>query len=272
MTGQSIDHIVMDDSEFALFQKMIYDITGINMTGAKKALVTGRLAKRLKHYGLASYADYFHFLKKEGNGEQQIAVDLLTTNETYFFRESKHFDFLREGILPKWKTGARRIWSAASSSGEEAYTLSMVLSEHCSVNEWDIVGTDICTEVIGKARLGQYPIERTDNIPTAYLKKYCRKGIGSQEGTFVIANELRSRVGFVHANLKSDLTRLGSFDVIFLRNVLIYFDIPTKKQVVENLCRQLKPGGFLFVGHSESLNGITNDLILVAPSVYEKIC
>jgi chemotaxis protein methyltransferase CheR len=271
MTGQSIDHIVMGDNEFAQFQKMLYDITGINMTGAKKALVTGRLAKRLRHYGLASYAEYFQLLKNVANGEQQIAIDLLTTNETYFFRESKHFDFLREVILPKWKTGARRIWSAASSSGEEAYTLSMVLSEHCSVKEWAIVGTDICTEVIDKARLAQYPIERTGNIPEIYLKKYCLKGVGSQDGTFIITNELRSRVGFVHANLKSDLTRLGIFDVIFLRNVLIYFDMPTKKQVVDNLCQQLKPGGFLIVGHSETLNGITSDLKVVAPSVYEKI-
>jgi chemotaxis protein methyltransferase CheR len=272
MTGLIIDPIVMTDSEFPLFQKMLYDIVGINMTGAKKALVTGRLAKRLRHYGLASYTDYFHLLKNEENGEQQMAIDLLTTNETYFFRESKHFDFLREVILPKWKTGVRRIWSAASSSGEEAYTLSMVLSEHCSVKEWAIVGTDICTQVIDKARLAQYPIERADNIPDAYLKKYCLKGVGSQDGTFIIANELRSRVGFEHANLKSDLTRLGSFDLIFLRNVLIYFDIPTKKHVVENLCQQLKPGGFLIVGHSESLNGITNDLKALAPAVYEKIC
>ena len=262
----------MLDSEFRLFQKMIYDTAGINMTGAKKALVSGRLAKRLRDLGLNSYAEYFALLKHQDNGEQQVAIDLLTTNETYFFRESKHFDFLCEQILPNFTTGARRVWSAASSSGEEAYTLAMVLSEHCPVNEWAIVGTDISTQVLDKARLAQYPMSRAEKIPQMYLKEYCRKGVGDQSGTFIIANELRSRVGFVHANLKSDLTRLGSFDVIFLRNVLIYFDIVTKKQVVENVSRQLKPGGFLIVGHSESINGITNDLTSVSPSVYQKAC
>ena len=262
----------MLDSEFRLFQKMIYDTAGINMTGAKKALVSGRLAKRLRDLNLTSYAEYFALLKNGDNGEQQIAIDLLTTNETYFFRESKHFDFLRDEILPRFKTGARRVWSAASSSGEEAYTLSMVLSEHCPVKEWAIVGTDISTQVLDKARLAQYPMGRADKIPKKYLKEYCRKGVGNQSGTFIIANDLRSRVEFVHANLKSDLTRLGSFDVIFLRNVLIYFDLETKKQVVENVCQQLKPGGFLIVGHSESVNGITNYLTSVSPSVYQKAC
>jgi chemotaxis protein methyltransferase CheR len=245
-----MDAPVLQDKEFALFQKMIYETAGINMSPAKKALVSGRLAKRVKHYGLSSYGDYFKLLHSSTNGEMQVAVDLLTTNETFFFREPKHFDFLQQRVLPHWQQrGTRRLWSAASSSGEEAYTLAMVMAEHAPTDEWEIVGTDISTRVLAKAGSGHYPMERSKHIPETSLKNYCLKGTGSQEGTFLICRELRARVSFVHANLKKDLSKLGSFDVIFLRNVLIYFDIKTKQQVVSQVVRRLKPGAYLVVGH-----------------------
>jgi chemotaxis protein methyltransferase CheR len=265
-----MDGIVLKDTEFALFQKMIYETAGINMSPAKKALVSGRLAKRVKHFGLSSYGEYFRMLGNSANGEFQTAVDLLTTNETFFFREQRHFDFLRNKVLPKWRIGPRRVWSAASSSGEEAYTLAMLLAEHVGTSEWEIVGTDISTRVLEKARRGHYPMERSKNIPELYLKKYCLKGVAAQEGTFLISKELRTRVSFLHANLKTDLRQLGSFDVIFLRNVLIYFDIQTKQDVVSKVVQRLKPGGYLMVGHSESLNGITTDVNVIMPSVYQK--
>lgn len=261
---------VLQDNEFELFQKMIYETAGINMSKAKKPLVSGRLAKRIKHYGLSSYGEYFQLLRAPANDELQMAVDLLTTNETFFFREPKHFDFLRDKILSTWQSGQYRIWSAASSSGEEAYTLAMLLAEHSLTNNWEIVGTDISTRVVERARGGQYPIERAEKIPRSYLTNYCLKGTGSQEGTFIIDKTLRKRVSFMHANLKEDLTGLGSFDVIFLRNVLIYFDVETKQHVVSRLVRQLKRGGYLIVGHSESLNGITDEVNVVTPSVYRK--
>lgn len=260
----------LQDNEFALFQKMIYETAGINMSPAKKALVSGRLAKRVKHYGLSSYNEYFQLINDASSHERQMAVDLLTTNETFFFREPRHFDFLRDNLLPTWKTGPRRIWSAASSSGEEAYTLAMVLAEHSPTNDWEIVGTDISTRIVERARTGHYPIERAKNIPQDYLSRHCLKGTGSQEGTFLISRKLRERVSFLHANLKDDLVKLGKFDVIFLRNVLIYFDVETKRHVVSRLQRQLKPGGYLIVGHSESLNGVTSELATVMPSVYMK--
>lgn len=266
-----MDMPTLNDKEFTLFQKMIYETAGINMTSAKKALVSGRLAKRIKHHGVNSYADYFKLLSTNSNGELQIAIDLLTTNETFFFREPKHFDFLREHILPAWQGGTRRIWSAASSSGEEAYTLAMVIAEHCPNNNWEIIGTDLSTRVLERARSGHYAIERADKIPRSYLTKYCLKGTGNQDGTFIISRELRQHTSFLHANLKTDLSRLGSFDVIFLRNVLIYFDLETKQQVVSGLLRQLKPGGYLMVGHSESLNGVTDAVRPVQPSVYKKL-
>lgn len=262
---------VLHDDEFELFRRMIYETAGIAMSVAKKPLVSGRLAKRVKHHALDSYAAYFKLLQQQGNGELQIAVDLLTTNETFFFREPKHFDFLREAILPTWQGGQqRRVWSAASSSGEEAYTLAMLLAAHAPVDNWEIVGTDISTRVLERARSGQYAIERAARIPRPYLVDYCLKGVGSQDGTFIVNRELRRKVAFVHANLKQDLSSLGQFDVVFLRNVLIYFDQPTKQQVVSRLVRQLKPGGYLFVGHSESLNGISAEVVPMQPSIYRK--
>ena len=240
------------------------------MSDAKKALVSGRLTKRVKHYGLSSFEDYFHFITTSANGELQMAVDLLTTNETFFFREPKHFDFLRNSVLPGWRTGPRRVWSAASSSGEEAYTLAMLIAEHSPTSAWEIVGTDISTRVLEKARSGHYPIERAEKIPRNYLAKYCLKGIGQQEGTFIMEHSLRDKVNFMHANLKENLSSLGSFDVIFLRNVMIYFDMATKREVVARILPQLKPGGHFIVSHSESLNGIADQLKLVTPSIYCK--
>lgn len=260
----------LKDKEFTLFQKMIYDRAGINLSNAKQALVSGRLSKRVKHYGLSSFEEYFHLITTAANGEMQTAVDLLTTNETFFFREPKHFDFLRDSVLPGWRTGPRRVWSAACSSGEEAYTLAMMIAEHAPTSSWEIVGTDISMRVLEKARAGHYPIERAEKIPRNYLTKYCLKGVGSQEGTFLLERSLRERANFVHANLQEDLRKLGTFDVIFLRNVMIYFDMETKCKVVAQILPLLKPGGFFIVSHSESLNGITDNLKLVSPSIYCK--
>ncbi len=199
-------------------------------------------------------------------------VDLLTTNETYFFREPKHFDYLAQEILPhKAKPGVPfNIWSAACSSGEEPYTLAMVLAEHLGNRPWQVVGSDISTVVLAKAQAGHYPLERTEGIPPQYLKKYCLKGVRSQEGTLLVAKELRERVRFLQVNLTKPAPDLGPFDVIFLRNVMIYFDMETKRKVVENLITRLKPGGTFIVGHSESLNGITDRLKCLRPTIYEK--
>jgi chemotaxis protein methyltransferase CheR len=265
-----MDMPVITESEFAQFRGLIYDVAGIHMSDAKKALVSGRLAKRVKYFGLSSYGEYFELLKNRTRDELQTAVDLLTTNETFFFREARHFDFLREHILPHWGTGQRRVWSAACSSGEEAYTLAMVLAEHAPARSWEIVGTDISTRVVEKARSGHYPMERARNISREYLTRYCLKGAGSQEGTFLVDRALRERCRFEHANLKQDLGKLGMFDLIFLRNVLIYFDLDTKRLVVSRLLRQLKPDGWLMVGHSESLNGVTDAVTMIAPSIYRK--
>ena len=260
------------DQEFSRFQRMIHDIAGINMSPAKKALVMGRLAKRLAARGASSYGEYFSLLASGHDpGEVQVAVDLLTTNETYFFREPKHFDFLRTKILPSHsKTAGFRVWSAASSSGQEAYSIAMLLSDVLGDAPWEIIGTDISTRVLERARAGHYALEQAEHIPKAYLSRFCLKGVGVQDGTFLMERGLRARVQFLQANLNRALPRIGEFNLIFLRNVMIYFDLETKRRVAQRVIDLLKRGGHLFVSHSESLNGISESLDPVAPSIYRK--
>jgi len=264
---------VLQEKEFAQFRELIYRIAGISMSPAKKPLVTSRLAKRLKHHGLASYGDYFQMITAaNGSAELQIAVDLLTTNETHFFREPKHFDFLRRHIVSARQPGKTlRIWSAACSSGEEPYSIAMLLDESLGNAPWEIVASDLSTRVLEKARTGVYPMERLPEIPKPYLSRYCLKGTGSQEGTLLIERKLRERVQFLHHNLTETPPKLGEFDAIFLRNVMIYFDLDTKRQVVSSLLSLLRPGGHFLVGHSETLNGIAEGLRLVQPAVYIKL-
>lgn len=263
---------VLQDHEFAQFREMIYRIAGISMSPAKKQLVSSRLAKRLRHHGFASYGDYFRFITSvHGKAELQVAVDSLTTNETHFFREPKHFEFLRNQIIPARKQGrGLRVWSAACSSGEEPYSIAMILDELTGDEAWEVVASDISTQILDKARKGLYPAERIPEIPKPYLSRYCLKGVGGHHGTMLIEPSLRERVRFFQHNLTEIPAKLGEFDVIFLRNVMIYFDQETKRQVVSKLLPLLRPGGYFIIGHSESLNGVVENVKLVAPAVYCK--
>ncbi|WP_226472811.1 CheR family methyltransferase [Dechloromonas denitrificans] len=265
----SLGNIAITKTEFAQFQKLIFQIAGISMSDAKQVLLVGRLSKRLKELDFRTFGEYFRHVTNEAEAqERQTMVDLLTTNETYFFREPKHFDFLRERAASHRKGGTFRVWSAASSSGEEAYSMAMILAETLGDTPWEILGTDISTKVLAKAQYGQYPLERTDGIPINLLKKYCLKGLGKHAGTLLIAKELRQRVQFLHCNLMAPRHGLGQFDVIFLRNVMIYFESETKRKVIANLLPYLKRDGHFVVGHSESLNGLTNNLVLASPTIY----
>lgn len=265
-------HAVLHDQEFAQFRDMIYRIAGISMSSAKKQLVSSRLAKRLRHHNFTSYGDYFRLITSpHGKAELQVAVDSLTTNETHFFREPKHFDFLRNHVVPARKAGkGLRIWSAACSSGEEPYSIAMMLDELLGKEPWEVVASDISAHILEKARSGLYPIVRLPEIPKHYLNRYCLKGIGEHDGTLLIEQSLRERVRFMQHNLTETPAKLGEFDVIFLRNVMIYFDQETKRQVVSRLLPLLRPGGYFLVGHSESLNGVTDDVRLVMPAIYRK--
>lgn len=264
---------VLSDSEFQLFRRLIYDTAGISMAPAKKALISGRLSKRLRDLGYATFREYFRWIDESKDPaalrERQNAIDHLTTNETYFFREPRHFEFVEQRLIPHWAGRSVRLWSAASSSGEEAYTLAMVMQKHHR-GGYEIVGTDISTRVVAAASRGQYPLARANNIPREYLKSYCLKGVGEHEGTFRIDANLRRRVSFRSANLREDLSSVGMCDLIMLRNVLIYFDMDVKQRVVANVLRQLKPGGCLMVGHAESLHGVTADVKAVQPATYIK--
>lgn len=264
--------IAITDKEFALFQRFIYDAAGISLSAAKKVLVGGRLAKRVELHRLGSYSEYFRVLSSGRDAaEVQTAIDLLTTNETYFFREPKHFEILREQAeLARGRAQPFRVWSAACSTGEEPYSIAMVLAATMQTTPFEIVGSDISARVLERARTGHYPLSRTTNTPRAYLHQYCLRGTGEQEGTVLVDRSLREQVRLMQINLNATLPNLGLFDCIFLRNVMIYFNLETKRRVVERILALLKPGGHFLIGHSETLNEITSSVTPIAPSIYRK--
>ncbi len=236
-------------------------------------MVASRLAKRLQYYGLSSYAEYYQLIKQpENKDEFQVMIDVLTTNETYFFREPNHFEFFRDQILTTWQGDHFKVWSAACSSGEEAYSLAIVLAETLRNKKWEVLGSDISTRVLDKAINGVYLLDRLEHMDHKWLEKYCLRGVRSQEGYFCISDTLRNHVHFEQINLVKHLPPAlkQKFDVIFLRNVLIYFDQSTKKTVLNHLFETLKPGGYFFISHSESLHQINDHLIMIKPSIFKK--
>lgn len=264
----------LSDKEFVRFQRFIFEAAGITLSASKKPLVSGRLAKRATQNDCESYGEYLDLVTdaQHPSTETQVAIDLLTTNETYFFREEKHFDLLREAALAaRASRQPLRVWSAACSSGEEVYSMAMVLDDCLGPGAaWEVLGTDISTRVLQRAATGHYVVERTKHIPDAYLRKYCLRGTGAQQGTLLVERSLRQRVRFAQVNLNDTLPQLGTFDVVFLRNVMIYFSTETKRQVVARVLGPLKPGGLFCIGHSESLNDLGAPVQPVAPSIYRK--
>jgi chemotaxis protein methyltransferase CheR len=259
----------ISDSAFEKFQQFIFKSAGITMPPAKKPLVRGRLEGRLTFHGLSSFDDYFR--GGQFPGESQVVIDLLTTNETFPFREMEHFDFLRRVAASPSKAGSPfRVWSAACSSGEEAYSLAMVLDDTLSEGGWTVLGSDISSRVLEKAKAGHYPMQRAETIPEGFLKKYCLRGIDKEQGSFIIKKSLRSKVRFQRINLNEALPDIGLFDVIFLRNVMIYFSLETKQQIVSRVLTKLRSGGYLMIGHSEGLGGMRFEIDAVRPSVYRK--
>lgn len=263
----------VSDHDMLLFQQLFKQHIGLHLPLSKKALLQSRLGSRLQELGLRHLGQYHALISSDqGEQERQRAIDLITTNETYFFREQGHFDFLVDECLPQWRSqNMLRVWSAASATGEEAYTLAMLLDSHRSSAKWSVFASDISMRVLRFARRGLYPLARGQNIPRAYLRRYCLMGTGEYEGHFLVQGELRKKVEFAQRNL----TRLqdyedGLYDLIFLRNVIIYFDCGTKLQVLRDVMARLRPGGYLVVGHSESLHGMELDLEMHSPSIYRK--
>jgi chemotaxis protein methyltransferase CheR len=269
-----VSAFTISDREFGQFQTFIFEAAGISLSNMKKSLVSGRLAKRLKHLNLASYGDYFRLISSgKKPDEVQMAVDLLTTNETYFFREPQHFEFMK-AELEKDVQYAKpcRVWSAAASTGEEPYSIAMLLADRLGSlgRPWEIVASDISMRVLERAATGHYSNMRTGGIPHHYLRKYCLKGQGKQAGTILVDRNLRQRVQFRQINLNATLPQLGTFDFIFLRNVLLYFNLQTKRQVVNRVLSMLKPGGWLFISHTETLHDISDAVDAVRPATYRK--
>lgn len=268
------------DREFALFQELIQREAGIHLTPAKKPLLVGRLSRRLRVLGLKSFGDYYRLVMERGSAELTVLLDCICTNETHFFREPRQFEFLEQRLFPEWEdqaaSGKRsrrvRVWSAACSTGEEPYSLAMMLWDHFpSTSGWEIeiLATDLSTRALKLAEDGVWSIEKAKEIPPKYLKSYMLRGTRSQEGKMKVCPALRSMVRFERANLNRDLLPvMGLFDLIFCRNVLIYFNNESKTRVVERLLNHLAPTGYLFVGHAESLNSLTDRVWSVIPTVY----
>jgi len=260
----------LTDTEFKKFSDFIYNAAGISMAPNKKSMISSRLTSRVHKRALKSFSEYYELITSgKDPAELQYAVDSLTTNETYFFREMKHFNFLKD-IVCRTKKPNFRVWSAACSTGEETYSIAMVLAEALGFLPWEICATDINQKVINQARNGVYSDRVKEKIPRDYLHNYCLNGIRSREGLVMIDKKLRSRITFTQLNLNAAWPRYEPFDVIFLRNILIYFSEQTRTTLVRRIAQLLRPGGYLMVGHSETITGVSLDLKCLQPSIYIK--
>jgi len=244
------------------------------MREGKEGLVRARLVKRLRQLGLTDFGEYLEFIDRDASrGEFLEMVDALTTNKTNFFREPSHFEFLESEILPAM-TGAVRIWSAGCSTGEEPYTLAMLLNDNvpnATQRDIRILATDISHRVLGAARAGMFAEEAMAGVPVEMLGKYwVRRTAADRRVTFEAVPSLRRLIHFARLNLMEYWPMQGPFDFIMCRNVMIYFDKETQQRLVERLWAMLRPGGYLFVGHSESLTGLTHRFRYVRPAIYTK--
>ena len=273
----------MSTGVFTRFSAFIYDRCGVKMTPAKKTMLTSRLYKRLRHLGMTSFQQYYDYVTSpRGLSEELVQmINVVTTNKTDFFREPAHFDFLVNNALPDLvntrhisELSRLNVWSAGCSSGEEPYTLCMFLSEFFEkrTGDFSLLATDISTRVLDIAKTAIYSKDTIDPVSHSFRIKYLMRGKGSQAGFFRIVPELRKRVIFRRLNLLegTDFGIKQRMDIIFCRNVIIYFDHETQKKLFEKYYAQLIPGGYLFIGHSETLHGINADFVPVGSAVYKK--
>jgi chemotaxis protein methyltransferase CheR len=266
----------ISEREFTLFQALIVRDAGIYLAPAKKALLVGRLTKRLRALGLTSFGAYYQRIVEEDDRDERVQMlDCIATNETHFFREPRQFEFLERQVIPVWKErGPRvlRVWSAGCSTGEEPYSLAMMLLHHFppgSGRHIEILATDISTRALGRAEEAVWPLDKAAEIPIAYRRAFMLRGTASQEGRMRAAPEIRSLVRFERLNLNEERYPVrGPFHLIFCRNVLIYFQMETKLKVIHRLLDVLAPDGLLFLGHAESLNAVTDRVATVVPTVY----
>jgi len=269
----------MRDSEYEFIRTLVYEHSRISLGPDKRELVTARLGKRLRATQLTSIGEYCDLLQgPTREDELSHLIDAISTNHTFFFRETPHFDFLRNTAIPEM---AQRnlterwphfnVWSAACSSGEEPYSIAITLAENLVNWGWRIEATDISHKILAKASAAIYREEVVSKMPAATVKAHFQRGVGPQEGNYRVKASLRDNVTYRQLNLlEGEAPFQHPFNVIFCRNVMIYFDRPTQEELVNKLTRRLVPGGYLFVGHSESLTGIKHSLQLVRPAIYRR--
>jgi len=281
-TVSAVYKLQMPDKVFDKLSHFIFNQYGIKMPKAKKVMLQSRLQRRLRELNMNSYEDYCDFVfSKEGEAMEVIhMIDVVTTNKTEFFREPAHFDFLQEVVLPEYvqkrsKNDILKIWSAGCSSGEELYTLAMVISEFQEKHkkfDYHILGTDVSSRILATASDAVYKEERVANIPMDLKKKYLLRSKDRTKPTVRIVQELRKRTSYKRLNfIEEHYNSINDmFDIIFCRNVLIYFERDIQEKVINRLCTKLKKGGYFFLGHSESITGINVPLVQLKPTVFMK--
>jgi chemotaxis protein methyltransferase CheR len=269
---------LLSEREFARFQTLIHAEAGIFLSPVKQALVVSRLAKRLRALDMHSFSDYYDLVVNDA-AEKVMMLDCICTNETHFFRERRHFQYLEQNVLPGWRAEAARgkrprrmqIWSAGCSTGEEPYSLAMFLLDQLADEDWtiEIVATDLSTKVLKRAVAGLWPIAKVAEIPERLLKQFMLCGTGANEGLMKAGPEITSLIRFERLNLNHEAYPVsGPFDLTFCCNVMIYFNAETKRQVLGRMIDKLSPAGYLMLGHAETLNGLGTELRPVAPTVY----
>ena len=274
----------LTDRDFERFSRLVYEHCGIKLPPHKRSMLEARLRKRLRAHDLHTFEDYAEmvFAQEDCTEEMVKLIDVVTTNKTDFFREPAHFDYLVQSALPfmvnRFGSGIKqplKVWSAGCSTGKEPYTLAMILKDYQSRMaefHFDILGTDICTEALEKAVLGIYAADKAEPIPTALKKRYLLKSKDPGMRQVRIIPELRSMVRFRRLNfMETDFGFREPFDVIFCRNVIIYFDRPTQERLLSKLVDNLASGRYIFLGHSETLLGLDLPLTQMAPSVYRRL-
>jgi len=266
---------------YRILTELVYEHSRIRLGADKQMLLTNRLQKRLRALGLESYDDYCAILQSPGGAEEiEELVDLISTNHTKFFREPNHFSFLANRVLPALiprlvaSRSPLRLWSAAASSGEEPYTMAIVVAEYLraySSLDWEITASDISRRMLSQAQQGIYRMDSVQSVPPELLRRYFQKGFGRRAGTCRIKPELKERLRFERINIfQVDYPVFPKQHVIFCRNVMIYFDPPSRATAVQRLTRQLSPGGYLVVGNSESLLGINHGLQPIQQGIYKR--
>jgi len=272
-----LDHCMptLRDDTFRNITRLMHESIGLSFADSKKPLISSRLAPRMQRLGLETFEDYYALIARgDDGGEFQVAIDLLTTNETYFFREPAHYVVL-EQELTRDKPQAVSVWSAAASFGDEAYSTAMLLADLQAMGRiganWSILATDISDRVLRSAMEAVYPEERLRNVAPERLRRHVLRGEDRSEGLLQIQPRLRERVRFGQLNLCKPIEDIGRFDVIFLRNVLIYFDPPTKRAVIDRVLTKLRPGGLFFIGTAEGRALCETPLTTLAPGAFRKV-